>query len=211
MYLKVYQTLVIIFLWSLQQTNGDQILGLFINGHRSHLLMYLSVTNVLTSRGHNVTIVTTLDVEDIGLKNDNIKWLKLSENYTKPVITTYQSGLDKIENMLERIENTSKFMDDPLWHKFVNETHHFDLLIIGYLFNDYQLGVAAHFNCPVVVMWTGQPIGFIHSLMGNPEERWYIPQPYDRHQYTGLRAIAFGWFEKFIQVLALNKMEEIYK
>lgn len=211
MYLKRYTTLVLIFLYGFQIIETVQILALFINGHRSHLLAYSSVINLLTQRGHNVTIVTTLDIKDIGLNTENIRWLKLSDTYTKTEITSNRYGLSKIENMLERIEDTSKFMDDPMWLKFMQESHQYDLMILGYLFNDYQLGLAAHFNCSVVTMWTGQPIGFIHSLMGNPEERRYVPQPYDRHQYKGIQAIAFGWFEKFIEFLALNKMKDIYK
>lgn len=210
---KLYTTLFFIYTLRNQVTEADNILALFVNGHRSHLRVYASVVNLLIQRGHNVTVVTTLDVKDV-ISVESIRWIKFSDNYTETVITSGSrrtNGLDKIKRMLARIENTSKFMLDPQWQAFLKEGNSYDLLIMGYLFNDYQLGVAAHFNCPVVLIWTGQPIAFVLSLMGNPEERWYVTQPYDSHQYKGFRAIAFGWFEKFVEFLALEKMREIYE
>ncbi|XP_023298638.2 UDP-glucosyltransferase 2 [Lucilia cuprina] len=210
---KLYTTLLLlIFAGSYQSTQAAEILALFINGHQSHLLVYASVVNLLLQRGHQVTVVTTLDVAHI-IDVQNIRWLKLSENYTETVITTgskRMNSFNKLERMFNRIENTSKFMKDPQWVSFLNEDNNYDLLILGYLFNDYQLGVSAHFKCPVVLIWTSQPIGFVQSLMGNPEERWYVSQPYDSHQYNGVKAIAFGWFEKFVELLALDRMQEIY-
>lgn len=197
--------------WSGQLTSASQILALFINGHRSHLLVYASIVNLLIDRGHNVTVVTTNELENVPSNSDNLKWIKLSSNYTRSRVLPQSNGFNKIEAMLQRIEDTAEFMRDPIWKGFMQEQRHFDLMILGYLFNDYQLGVAAHFKCPVATVWTGQPIGFIHSLMGNPEERRYVPQPYDRHQFKGLRAVAFGWFEKFIEALALYKMKQVYE
>ncbi|XP_075151216.1 UDP-glycosyltransferase family 307 member A1 [Haematobia irritans] len=197
--------------WFCRPTSGSQILALFINGHRSHLLFYASIVNLLVDHGHNVTIITTNDFPSSRITSTNLRWIKLSSNYTKSRALAQNNALDKIEAMLSRIDNTAEFMKDPIWKSFMLETeHHFDLMILGYLFNDYQLGVAAHFKCPVVIVWTGQPIGFVHSLMGNPEERWYVPQPYDRNQFRGLKGIAFGWFEKFVEILALHKMHQIY-
>ncbi|KAM7352134.1 UDP-glycosyltransferase family 307 member A1 [Cochliomyia hominivorax] len=209
----LYTTLLLIFTGILKYQNvqGANILAVFINGHQSHLLVYTAVVNLMIERGHNITLITTLDVKSL-IDVKKIKWLQLSENYTETVLSrsSHITGLDKIERMLDRIENTSKFMTDPQWQRFLKEDNQYDLLILGYLFNDYQLGLGAHFKCPVVLIWTGQPIGFIQSLMGNPEERQYVPQPYDRHQYKGVQGIAFGWFEKFVEFLALEKMKEIY-
>ncbi|XP_013098596.2 UDP-glucosyltransferase 2 [Stomoxys calcitrans] len=214
MYWPAFTTVLLLVLagccWP--QTGGSQILALFINGHRSHLLLYSSIVNLLLDRGHHVTLVTTNDIPQISAEAANLRWIKLSSNYTRGRAMAQSNPLDKIESMLRRIEYTSKFMKDPTWLSFMQENHHptYDLMILGYLFNDYQLGVAAHFKCPVVVVWTGQPIGFVHRLMGNPEERWYVPQPYDRNQFSGFKALAFGWFEKFVELLALQKMKEIY-
>ncbi|XP_065355397.1 UDP-glucosyltransferase 2 [Calliphora vicina] len=210
---KLYTTLLLlVFIGSFQNAQSANILALVINGHQSHLLVYSSVVNLLVQRGHNVTVITTLDIKDV-MDVENIKWLKLSNNYTETVITTRSNRinpLDKLERMIKRLENTSKFMNDPQWHAFLKKENQYDLLIMGYLFNDYQLGYGAYFKCPVVLIWTGQPIGFVQSLMGNPEERWYVTQPYDSHQFKGIKAIVFGWFEKFVELLALDKMKQIY-
>ncbi|XP_073820930.1 UDP-glycosyltransferase family 307 member A1 [Musca autumnalis] len=198
--------------WSLQLTNASNILALFINGHRSHMLLYTSIVNLLLDRGHNVTVITTLEVQAFHSAPDNLKWIQLSSNYTRSRNLPNSNAFERIESMMTRIGDTAEFMFDPTWQMFVKDTRQqFDLMLLGYLFNDYQLGVAAHFKCPSVVIWTGQPIGFIHRLMGNPENRWYVPQPYDRHQYKGWRGMAFGWFEKFVETLALYKMKEVYE
>lgn len=216
MYFELYTSIILlvtVIVNFTQNSEAANILGLFINGHQSHLLVYASVINLLIERGHNVTIVTTLDVQNI-IEVKKINWIKLPNNYTETIITrnsNHITGLDKIERMLERIENTSKFMQDPEWQEFLKQENNYDLMILGYLFNDYQLGLGEHFKCPVALIWTGQPIGFIHSLMGNPEERHYVTQAYDRNQYKGLKALAFGAFEKFVEFLALEKMKEIYK
>uniref|UniRef100_A0A1I8MRZ7 Uncharacterized protein n=1 Tax=Musca domestica TaxID=7370 RepID=A0A1I8MRZ7_MUSDO len=198
--------------WSFKLTNASNILALFINSHRSHLLLYTSIVNLLLDRGHNVTVITTLEVQEFSSAPENLKWIKLSSEYTRSRHLPNSNALEQIESMMKRIDDTSEFMNDPTWRKFMKDPrdHHFDLMLLGYLFNDYQLGVAAHFKCPSVVIWTGQPIGFIHKLIGNPEYRRYVPQPYDRHQYRGWRGVAFGWFEKFVESIALHKMKEVY-
>ncbi|ALC38592.1 CG11289 [Drosophila busckii] len=46
--------------------------------------------------------------------------------------------------------------------------------------------------------------------MGNPEERWYVPQPYDSRQRRGLEAWLFGLWEKSMELLARRVMQRIY-
>ncbi|XP_061397612.1 UDP-glycosyltransferase UGT5 [Musca vetustissima] len=204
-------SVVVITSWAFQLTDASNIVALFINGHRSHLLFYISIVNLLLERGHHVTVVTTLDIREFDAAPDNLRWIKLSSNYTISRRLSNSNTFDQLTSMTERIDDTAEFMNDPTWQKFMQDsTQHFDLMLLGYLFNDYQLGVAAHFNCPSVVVWTGQPIGFIHRLIGNPQNRWYVPQPYDRHQYKGWRGVAIGWFETFVETVALHKMKEIY-
>jgi len=105
------------------------------------------------------------------------------------------------------------FKDLPEWKKFLKNAPKtpYDLLLLGYHFNDHLLGVAAHFNCPVAIIFTQQPTGFVNSLMGNPEERWYVPQPYDGHQRSGISAWIFGVWEKLMEVLARRVIARIYR
>lgn len=51
----------------------------------------------------------------------------------------------------------------------LKRTESFDLLAFGWHYNDYQLGLAAHFNCPAVILsTTPSTYAGIRKLVGNP-------------------------------------------
>lgn len=63
--------------------------------------------------------------------------------------------------------NHSKFI--PL----KNET--FDLLVIGWIMNDYALGLAGHFKCPSVVISPNVNMYTMRKFTGNPSSASTIP------------------------------------
>lgn len=44
----------------------------------------------------------------------------------------------------------------------------FDLLVLGWFFNDFQLGLAGHFQCPSVVIASLPPIKALRDFVANP-------------------------------------------
>ncbi|XP_062120978.1 UDP-glycosyltransferase UGT5 [Drosophila sulfurigaster albostrigata] len=230
MNLPVNSTLASLRLWLgfwlvaciIQVANGSHILGVFVNLHRSQLLVHLAVARTLLQRGHQLTLVTTLPLEE--------DWLAAVANTTqvKHVLVPWQlptshelqqqqrqhndNFITRLQWTLTRLELSGELLQQPAWLAFMQHvpTPRYDLLLLGYHFNEHLLGVAAHFDCPVAIISTQQPIGFIHSLMGNAEERWYVPQPYDSQQRTGFPALLFGLWEKSSEYLARRVMQRIY-
>lgn len=43
-----------------------------------------------------------------------------------------------------------------------------DLIITGFVFNNYFVGLAEHFDCPVVIISLQPPTSFVNLLVGNP-------------------------------------------
>lgn len=53
----------------------------------------------------------------------------------------------------------------------------FDLVIFGWFFNDYQIGLAAHFNCPAVISSSTPPFKLLRDYVANPSGASYSPVP----------------------------------
>ncbi|EDV59182.1 UDP-glucuronosyltransferase [Drosophila erecta] len=190
---------------------SHHILGVFVNVHRSQLMVHLAVCRALLQRGHHLTLVTTLPLEEQEVRG-NVSHILIP--WEQPTVEGSSSSdlLLRLQRMFRRLEHSGDLLDLPEWKRFLSNPPNtpFDLLLLGYHFNDHLLGVAAHFNCPVAIVSTQQPTGFVNSLMGNPEERSYVPQPYDGHQRSGISARVFGIWEKFIEILARRVLARIY-
>ncbi|KAH8403077.1 hypothetical protein KR222_004164, partial [Zaprionus bogoriensis] len=213
MYPSVRFPLVLLACCAAVGVSASHMLGVFVNVHRSQLLVHLAVARVLLQRGHHLTLVTTQPLEQ--------HWL--SENLTHILVPwklpaapledqLHDNFVTRLQWTLARLEQSGELLSQPAWRNFMQAKHgeHYDLMLLGYHFNDHLLGVAAHFQCPVAIITTQQPIGFVHSLLGNPEERWYVPQPYDSRQRTGLAGVVFGLLEKCSELLARQVMQRIY-
>ncbi|XP_034668378.1 UDP-glucuronosyltransferase 1-1 [Drosophila subobscura] len=205
--------LLMLGICSTAQVESHHILGLFVNVHRSQLLVHMAVARALLQRGHQLTVVTTLPLEEVELQGNVTHILVPWEQPADEVHPGSTSDwLLRLQRMFIRLEQSGDLLDQPAWKDFLqlSPKPHFDLLLLGYHFNDHLLGVAAHFNCPAVIVSTQQPIGFVNSLMGNPEERWYVPQPYDSRQRSGISAWLFGVWEKLMEMVARRVLQKIY-
>ncbi|KAH8298085.1 hypothetical protein KR018_006511 [Drosophila ironensis] len=209
-----------VFLWLissglyLEPVESHHILGLFVNVHRSQLLVHLAVCRALLQKGHHLTLVTTLPLDIPQFDGNNVTHVLIPWQQQANQEDTHRHSSDlisRLERMFRRLEDSQELLKLPEWKSFLHKTPaHFDILLLGYHFNDHLLGVAAHFKCPVAIITTQQPTGFVNSLMGNPEERWYVPQPYDSRQRSGIRAWLFGVWEKLMEVMARRVLEKIY-
>lgn len=198
-------SLALLACWTLG-VGGSHILGVFVGVHRSQLLVHLAVARVLLQRGHQLTLVTTLPLEDeydwlaANITHFLVPWELPKEQQ----LLLEPNFVSRLQWTLARLELSGQLLEQPAWLQFMHATPTtpYELLLLGYHFNDHLLGVAAHFGCPVAIISTQQPIGFVHSLLGNPEERSYVPQPYDSQQRTGLAGCIFGLWEKLSELLA---------
>lgn len=53
----------------------------------------------------------------------------------------------------------------------------FDLVVIGWFINDFQVGIASHFNCPLVISFSAKQNSLIRNYVGNPHGISHIPSP----------------------------------
>lgn len=209
-----WSLLWLVYTASFPSLDSHHILGLFVNVHRSQILVHLAVCRALLQKGHHLTLVTTLPLEDHEIQGNVthilIPWQQPKEEHAHGSASDLLHRLGRMFNSLEKSGDLLKL---PEWKAFLRRVPnpHYDLMLLGYHFNDHLLGVAAHFKCPVAIISTQQPTGFVNSLMGNPEERWYVPQPYDSQQRSGISAWVFGIWEKLMEIMARRVLEKIYR
>lgn len=51
----------------------------------------------------------------------------------------------------------------------------FDLVAYGWFFNDYHIGIAAHFKCPAVIISSAPQLKMLRDFVGNPAGLAYVP------------------------------------
>ncbi|CAD7087507.1 unnamed protein product [Hermetia illucens] len=75
-----------------------------------------------------------------------------------------RAALNASETSLINLEKTGLLNEEP-----------FDLVVFGTFFNDFFIGVAAHFKSPLVIIDTHRPTILTDSVVGNPSEVLYVP------------------------------------
>ncbi|CAD7087501.1 unnamed protein product [Hermetia illucens] len=178
--LRVTCVLIFFILICTQSGESARVLGLFPTRAKSHLIIQMEVIKTLIDRGHNVTVVTTLPVAK---SNRSFHHVKLPEiSYPEWVFT---SMIEERKGLMDELKKTSALMDitinasetslvDLIKSGFLNEEP-FELVVLGYFFNDIFMGVAAHFKSPLVIIDTHKPLLLTNSMIGNPSEIFYVP------------------------------------
>lgn len=134
--------------------HSANILAIFTCISPSHLIVEISMAKVLAENGHNVTVVTTLKPH-VSHKNLNIIYLPLTEeelklwNENMADMATYNSSSTTTsifrirDQMLFMFKINLKAMHDPrVTDLYENKDNKFDLVMIGYSVNNFQMGIA---------------------------------------------------------------------
>lgn len=79
--------------------------------------------------------------------------------------------------MFTFVANMTEIYEEMLVHpKFLPiKNEQFDLIVIGWFWNDFQIGLAAHFNVPAVIDVVANPSVFHRKYIGNPSGASYNP------------------------------------
>ncbi|CAD7078263.1 unnamed protein product [Hermetia illucens] len=161
----------------------------------------------LIDRGHDVTIVTTLPLENIDKRYRHIQLdvPPLPKEFMSGMIKDTKGFLGGLTAMKSAIDFGSQHsnltLQDPRMKRLMAEEK-FDLVILGFFLNLFQLGVAASFKCPVVLSLTQRAQNLINDFVGNPTEVFYVP-----HMRSGLNQ-PLSFFERVKNVivsLAIDK------
>ncbi|KAL9923631.1 UDP-glycosyltransferase UGT5-like [Glossina fuscipes fuscipes] len=166
--------------------DGANILGVFLTHTPSHLIVHMSVAKVLAEEGHNVTVVVTQEPK-VNHKNIHKILIPPAEKHIEFLNKEFSALFKKKPSLLRTLANVlgslSMIIDmqkDVLEDKrfaqlYDNPDTKFDLVIVGYFFNSFQLGVAAKFKVPVILSWMSDPGNLVNEYVGNPNEIAYVP------------------------------------
>ncbi|KAH8241102.1 hypothetical protein KR026_012171, partial [Drosophila bipectinata] len=205
-------------------SNGANILGLFSSHSPSHLIIHMSVAKTLAEAGHNVTVVSMLppkvthkDIHVIVIpvtdEQEQIIENQMSEmaSQRNSIISTLNRLMNGMDVM---IESQADLLSHPRFQQIYDTK--FDLMILGYFLNEFQLGVAAKLKVPVIIDWMSAPMLAIDQFTGNPTEVSYVPNigTTTTHPMGLLKRaenLAKHLFIKYMMSVLVSKSERIYE
>ncbi|GAB0086943.1 hypothetical protein DMENIID0001_011740 [Sergentomyia squamirostris] len=136
----------------------------------------------LAARGHQVTVLSAFG-EDKPLKN--YRHIQINTGVSidrKDIMEKFLkegwSHLGTLRLMLQsigRIRYSAHFtLNSPEFRKIASEES-FDVVFIEIFFNTFLVGIADHFKCPVIALFSAPPTVLIEDLTGNPSTVAAIP------------------------------------
>ncbi|XP_030241565.1 UDP-glucuronosyltransferase 2A1-like isoform X1 [Drosophila navojoa] len=221
---------IILLVLPCRPIDGANILGLFSTFSPSHLVVHMAMMRALADRGHNVTIVSAIKPRLVPHENITLILAPMSEATLAEVNQFMESSTKEKPSMngifYRMLIKAAVMLDcqyEFLLHPNVRAIYErpqtkFDLLFLGFMFNDYQLGVAAKLGIPAVISWVGVPFTFIDDEVGNIYDPAYVPN-LKVGVASSQRAMDFGqrlknyctWvFLKTIAFILDRRMENYY-
>lgn len=183
--------LIFIFLIFCKNSHQARILGFFPITSKSHVTFAHHVMKTLAERGHNVTLVSPfyydLDVENL---RELVISLPGKPSETRDSIGNMFSVLPRILNQSLLASHTT--INHPDFRQLMKDDG-FDLLVSGFFFNNFQLGLAAHFNCPSVVLSSIPNVATLNELVGQPNNINLIPSP-----MSGIKTGQMSFWERVV-------------
>ncbi|XP_017079451.2 UDP-glycosyltransferase UGT5 [Drosophila eugracilis] len=166
--------------------HGSNILGLFTSLSPSHLVIQMSMARILAERGHNVTVVTVikppsplkdinhilvpLEEDDLQAFNSVVASLTKTDNSN-----AYASMFRSVRQMSEAFSKMGSVMKHQVVRNlYEHPDNRFDLVIVGYFMNSFQLALAYKLKVPLVVALSNPP-SLLGDVLGNPWEVSYVP------------------------------------
>lgn len=152
---------------------SSKILILYPTMSISHMLPLQTLAVVLAEKGHEVTFVSPFPLKK-PVKNYRDVKVSYNETLKAEMMERTMGGASFLSNM-KHFPEAMKLMRDvavDVLHleemKRMKKEEKFDLLILGYLFDEFLLGLANHFDCPSVLFTPAGPFGIFHQALGNP-------------------------------------------
>ncbi|KAH8267529.1 hypothetical protein KR018_012652 [Drosophila ironensis] len=185
----VFQGFALLILALISGGHGSNILGLFAGLSPSHLIIQLSMARILAESGHNVTVLTVLEPpflhKDITYIRVHLKPEEIQEFSNMVAEVAKKDNSDPITflwGIFRPIAKISAKMSSVVKHPlfrdlYENENNKFDLVIVGYFLNYFQMALAHKLKVPQVLAISNPP-SYIGYMLGNPAELSYVPSVY---------------------------------
>uniref|UniRef100_U5EZ23 Putative glucosyl/glucuronosyl transferase n=1 Tax=Corethrella appendiculata TaxID=1370023 RepID=U5EZ23_9DIPT len=172
--------LLIIVACTIRVNSAAKIMCLFPSPSRSQLVQAQALLKELASRGHQVTMVSSFPLST-PMKNYRDVYVSFENAHAKFVneLVNDNSGRSNFIKIIPKLtsvllETSNKTINSREFRKIMEEET-FDVVIIGYLLNDFIIGIGAHFKCPTVVWVTQVPSKIINDMIGNPTAIAAVP------------------------------------
>ncbi|XP_055857870.1 UDP-glycosyltransferase UGT4-like isoform X7 [Episyrphus balteatus] len=183
--------LITILLCLFPINHSANILCMFTSCVQQNLIVFMAVANTLIDKGHNVTIVTTIPIptqvapksnfRHVYLENpiEKIRKLKavhiISYNETAPS-TDASTNFFIASHMLTYMQKDA--LQQKEFQEFFHEDNSFDLMIMGYYYNDFMVGIGARYQCPIAIVSLCAPFSTLSRWIGNPSTTSYVQEAF---------------------------------
>uniref|UniRef100_A0A6P4FG26 UDP-glucuronosyltransferase 2B15 isoform X1 n=2 Tax=Drosophila rhopaloa TaxID=1041015 RepID=A0A6P4FG26_DRORH len=230
-YTTTFLLLVLLLGTKTQCSKGANILGIFGTHSPSHVIVHMAVMKTLADRGHNITVVTQMKPKIAAHENITVilapptpERQKFIKEYMEEVSNEKPSFWETMAKVVvtsaNQLEGQYEFMVHANFKQlYENPQTNFDLVFLGAMANDFQLGIAAKLGCPAIITWVGVPLPFMDSLVGNVNDPSYVPsvnvalEPGQNTMQFGLRLgnLFKHYFLTTINKLLNYKMNQFYE
>lgn len=163
-----------------QYNQASRILGFFPTTTKSHMIIHCTVANTLALDGHEVIVLG--NIPNV-FKNSKYKYIHIDipaydVDLTNSMVNNTGSVYKRFpEIIFNTAKNTNMTLNHPKMKDFLSnyKAGDFDVMLFGYFVNDFALGLAGHFQCPIVISFMVQTVFPLNQLVGNPSEMSYVP------------------------------------
>lgn len=142
---------------------------------KAHIMPIQTLSLEMAERGHEVTFLTTFPL-DPKIKNYREIRIPIDENdfaFFKDMAKT-PKGIDGILDVAKIVPKMLRLIyelgDELLKSKTMEnlKKEKFDAIIIGYMMNDFLLGLGDHFKCPTIYFIPAPMQATVIEMVGNP-------------------------------------------
>ncbi|KAL7014895.1 hypothetical protein ACKWTF_016179 [Chironomus riparius] len=163
--------ILIVFTVFVRISFGANILYIQSVAYYSHQLTHFKLIEVLALKGHNLTVFST---HYKNFNNSNIMQYVIGAVHPKSRIL--ESKLDEMNGFEYYVKHELQYHHDAAESQFENiklqelylhpENYNFDLLIVECNFCMFIV-LAEIYNCPLVSVFSAEPLNFFHEYIGN--------------------------------------------
>lgn len=206
------EILTVLFLCAITGiSDGSRILIYYPTIGHSHVIPLQGLAKTLAGRNHEITFVSPFPLKE---QIPNYRDIKLQ--YDDTDAAAFVSQVTKEPQSVSFL-HMIKMMPQLLFH-FGNETlqssevrqlmkeEKFDLLITGFFFTDFGLGLADHFKCPSIVFGSGS-FWTLNKMVGNPMSVSAVPHMMLGGQMTSFINRVKNVFANFFEMLMSEYMK----
>jgi glucuronosyltransferase len=159
------------FLRVFEFSDGAKILFITPSFMRSNVILLKVHAKAMADRGHDVTLVSIFSENKI---LENYREFRIDvnseDNSYIEKITNLGSNTSTLRHIYNAIYISCKIGNQTLQSDFMRELkmESFDLLVSGYIFSEFTLGLADHFDCPAIILYPNAPFSSVNRMIGNP-------------------------------------------